>query len=154
MARGFIFGVSCNKDEAMAFEASDVYDLAGPEFDWVSDENNPDAVRELADRFRQLPGVTVLVETDDEDGEPIFVITFTDEAKRAYFQARLVELKACVYNLTLDEFALSDPYELRWLVNNTYADAVFCDFFMTMDSFIREAVVGEPYYLKYAYLMH
>lgn len=84
----------------------------------------------------------------------MWYFSINEDVKRNWFKSKFEDFKKRVSDLTLDQFSTEDPYEIRWLLNDTYNDAVFGDLgFQTMDAFIRKAPC-DTYYVSHAYLMH
>ena len=153
MARGTCYGISRVKENALSFEPSDIYDLAGDEFDYVGEENLDDDIRGL---MKWLEDKGTDVQLNFEDGEAIFSIKISDDVKRNCFRSQYEEFKKKAAAVTLDDFALRDPYQLRNLVEDVFSDAVYSYEmgFLTLDRWIREAECGKTYYLAKAYLIH
>ena len=149
MARGTLYGISCNREDAECFSPVDVYDHAGHDFDYINDGDSPECVVSLVERLESLGA-----EIGKEEG--VYFIIIDEETKRHYFVERLIAFKKRAAEISLDEFALDDPYDLRWMVDNTNSDAAYSyDYgFCTMDQWIRSAAINEKYYLAHAYCMH
>ena len=150
--RGHVFGISRDLNDAESFSAEDVYEMALTEFDFVVDEDAPEAVEDLINTLADCGADTG---TDDEEGS-VWHFTITEDVKRNWFRERLLQLQEAVAKASLDEFALTDPYELRCLAEDTHADAVYSwtTGFCSMDRFIRMAHCGEKYFVVHAHLMH
>ena len=54
MARGTLYGISCNREDAECFSPVDVYDHAGHDFDYINDGDSPECVVSLVERLESL----------------------------------------------------------------------------------------------------
>ena len=154
MARGHIFCVERDEEYALSACADDVNVFCGIEFDRVDDENDAAAVKDFVEYWQER-GVSVESVGDEDDASPTYEIIFTEVAKRKYFAQALQALKKAVYEITLNEFALSDPVDLQNLIEDRNADMVLNDGCLsTLDYFVRAATTNVPYYLHTAFMIH
>lgn len=157
MARGYCYGISTDKAEAVCFSDGDIEELDGIEFDYckpISEEEVNTAVSDLLEMLKKH-GAKVEETMDDESGEPVFSFVLTNDVKKFYFKNQFHSFKKAAAEITLDKFATEDPYQLRWLINASYTDAAYSysEGFNSLDQFMRQALVDTAYYVKNAVYM-
>ena len=153
MGRGFMYGIAETKEGALAVSSSDLWDRAGYDFDWIEDNNDVESIRCLMRKLKKL-GATI-GRRYKKGCDPIFWFTLPEGFKQKYFKPQFEKFKEAANKLTLDEYAAADPYEVRWLLNDSYSDAVYDgDEFKSLDDFVRYAVTGQRYWVTKSYYMH
>ena len=109
--------------------------------DYVEDSQNQDCLLNLLSKLGA------------KTGENFFILT--DDVKYQYFASRLDKIKEIVSNLTLEEFASSDMYTLKYLIENDYGDLVYeNENLISLDQWIREADTGVKYFVGNTVYMH
>ena len=153
MSRGTCYGIMQSVDDALSFDPYSIMDLAGNEFDYVGEDNSPDDIEYLVNWLKNN-GANVFVSL--VDGEQVFSFEMTEDIKRNCFRSQYEEFKKMAEAITLDEFALKDPYKLRQLVEDPFSDAVYSYSmgFQPIDRWLRESGVGITYYFARAFLIH
>lgn len=139
MGRGTIFEISKRKTGMINEE--NFYDIVPIMADYVEDSQNQDCLLNLLSKLGA------------KTGENFFILT--DDVKYQYFASRLDKIKEIVSNLTLEEFASSDMYTLKYLIENDYGDLVYeNENLISLDQWIREADTGVKYFVGNTVYMH
>ena len=150
MARGVCFCIADNVENAVDIDYDTVtFYVPETETDYFLEENDTEAVASLMDCLKAY-GATI----GEENGVSWFVVN--EQVKRNYFFKQYEEFLHKARTLTIDEFALSDTYELMKLIDDPFSDGVYESGygFRTLDNFIRNAEIGKKYFIKNAYYMH
>lgn len=149
--RGYVYEFSDCLDDINSMDESDFEPLAGHEAGWFENATNPISVSTCIDHMLYyLLGSRMdeLMTIPMPDGDGVRAFVMTDDIKRDYFKTRYEEMKRLVSKITLDEFALDDPYTLRFTIANTYGNAAYYNgIFYPLDSFVRNAQSGKTYYV-------
>lgn len=152
--RGYIYEVSEVTEGLGSMSESNFYERTGElGAGYVSDTDKAQAKREISNTINLL--VSNGAKEVEEDGFQ-GVILF-QETKRKYFQDRYAKLNELVKGLSLDDFATSDMYGIRKVIEDTYGDAVYdsrYDESSTFDDWVRKAETGVPYYFGNVVLMN
>lgn len=150
MARGKLYEIAENPENLFDMDADTAIermDMTGVES--YQDLDRKESMKGLLETFREA-GVEVV---SDETGTSI---TFSRDAKCRYFEKRCEEFKETAAQMTLEDFACESVTQLKWMLEDDYADAVYIperDTFYSMDEFIRQVPVNTRYYIGNVILM-
>ncbi|MDO4647176.1 MAG: hypothetical protein Q4B26_00900 [Eubacteriales bacterium] len=151
MGRGVCYAISKSKEDVLYFEESDLYSsIDSLAIDFVKTQTEEDSrasVRYLIDELKNA-GAEIGIEKLSDGVTNIHHLRMTDEVKKMYFRARFEKVKALVDEMDLEYFSVGDPYTLKMLIDDSYADCVYEDGWpKTLDYFIREADTDVKYYI-------
>ena len=150
MARGVCYCVANSAESAADIDFDNVTaSVSDDETDYFYEENDEEAVANLL-ACLQNHGAII----GEEDGVKYFMVN--DQMKRNFFFKNYEEFLCRSRTLTIDEFALDDPYKLKMLIDDPFSDGVYdpSEGFRTLDKYIRLTEPGKKYFIKNAYCMH
>ena len=152
MGRGYCYEITTDKDNILFMGESDLYEYAQHEFDYASDLGKTESMETARDFAARIS--SDVEELEGENGR-FLAVRITNEDKLRYFGNRLERARELINSITPEEFATSDCYELRSLIQDDYGDMVYLNSSLyTLDAFVREADPDKTYYIGNACLIH
>lgn len=157
MTRGTLYEFQENMEDVGTAAESDFYAYLNHEFSNIEKLNPAKAkviIDDLLYYFRRLGMETGSIVDSKEDREFPYM-EITENGKKAYFRQAYKDFKKLAAECTMKDFLdETKAYELRQLVDDTYANAVTTinDEFRTFDDFMRSAsgryYIGNVFYMK------
>lgn len=146
--RGFIYEVSDSPNDIFSMEEDDFLGLTSmlgcSMVKKIPDEQLESMKRVFTKLFSEYGASDYSVDS----------LTLTDSTKKNFFFNRFCQFRKTVETMTLEDFAESDPYAVRELLENSYGDMVFynSDLF-PLDRWVRNAPVNTTLYLGNVIIM-
>lgn len=137
-------------DDDLTVALSDLPEYVPAKFGMVDSTLDSAAVGRLMSTLGKLGVVVDLLDNG------VYSFSFTAESKDNYFRDAYWHVRDTVSALTLEEFASNSfsMFNLKTSIENVFGDAVYDGQLKSLDTFVREAEIGWPYYIKCAYPIH
>lgn len=143
--RGYLYNI-CDDPEGANSE-TDTYEfdrLIGREFDWYDKIGNADSyIADFLTCFKNF-GFEII-------GNNCFRVT--PDGKQNYFREQYKNFIKLANETTLEMFS-DNIYDLNNSLEETYSEAVYYNYFHTLDDFVRKSEVEKVYYITEVYRMH
>lgn len=147
--RGFMFEISINPEQLRELTADEfaARSDSGTWGEWFHDEDANCVLENYESSFKNTG---IIFDTDDKG----LYLAISEQAKLSHFKSRYECTKKVMEDMSLLEFATSSCDTLKSLIEDTWTDAVFWNYPVTWDRFIREAELDKKYYIGNVIGMH